>query len=103
MINLVYGWIAAGGLIVAALTLLLMFWQKTILDRDRRDEQQQETGKTSEILREVNEKLKCLDDKATKSNVRLESFLERLVVVEESTKSAHHRIDEIQKSKEEKP
>lgn len=89
-----YIWIAGGSLAVAVITVVLSGWQNNMARRDKRDEQQQELGKTSEILRGINDMLEKLDEKTTKSNERLECLDRRLVKVEESTKSAHHRIDE---------
>ena len=87
-------WVAVGGLIVAALSLILAFVQKKSGDKKQDHAEAEECGKTSEILRTVNDKLKSLDDKATRSEIRIEGFFERLVVVEQSAKQAHHRIDE---------
>lgn len=98
MANMALVWITAGSLVVAIITLIIAYSQKKGAERKIRDEQQQENGKTSEVLREIDTKLKNLDEKTTRSETRMENFFERLVVVEQSTKSAHKRIDDLEKN-----
>jgi septal ring factor EnvC (AmiA/AmiB activator) len=54
-----------------------------------------EDGKTSAILKSVNDKLGKLDEKMTRNDSRIESIMERVIAVEQSAKQAHHRIDEL--------
>ncbi len=54
-----------------------------------------EDGKTAEVLRQVNDKLKSITDQEAANTARIESVVERVVAVEQSTKQAHHRIDEL--------
>lgn len=81
-------WIALISVAVAALALLV-----TLLRGVRSDAR--EDGKTAEILREVNAKLKSITDQETANSVRMEDVIQRLVAVEQSAKQAHHRIDEL--------
>lgn len=54
-----------------------------------------EDGKTAEVLRQVNDKLKNITDQETANSARMEAIVERVVAVEQSAKQAHHRIDEL--------
>ena len=56
-----------------------------------------EDGKTAEVLREVNEKLKAITDQEAANSARMEDVIERLVAVERSDKEAHRRINELWK------
>jgi hypothetical protein len=91
--NAAYVWIAAGGLIVAALTLLLMYQQNQSAKQDKANSDAEESGKTSVILAGINQKLDDINKKQERSDAKQEAYLERLVVVEQSTKSAHLRIN----------
>lgn len=58
-----------------------------------------ESGKTSVILADIKDRLNSMFETQTRNDAKYEAKFEdyskRLVTVEESTKSAHHRIDEI--------
>jgi hypothetical protein len=81
-------WIALGGVAIAALTLIYAAL-KDIRHGANED------GKTSAILTSVNDSLGKLDEKMTRNEGRVEGVLERVIAVEQSTKQAHHRIDEL--------
>jgi hypothetical protein len=98
--------LAAGGLVVAFISLIVMIQQKASSDRTRRDEHQQEYGKTTEILCGLDRRLTELSigldkrlvlivDKMDASDLRLNDIYERVIRTEESVKQAHARIDEI--------
>lgn len=81
-------WLMIGSVAVSVLALIDML-------HVRSQGNAREDGKTAEILREVNEKLTAITDQEITNSGRIETIVERLVVVEQSTKQAHHRIDEI--------
>lgn len=81
-------WIALLSTTVAALALLV-----TLLGRMQSSAR--EDGKTAEVLRQVNDKLESITDQEAANSTRIETIVERVVAVEQSTKQAHHRIDEL--------
>jgi hypothetical protein len=81
-------WIALISTVVACLALLV-----TLL-RGMKSEAR-EDGKTAEVLRQVNGKLGSIAKQEATNSARIETIVERVVVVEQSTKQAHHRIDEL--------
>lgn len=81
-------WIAVGSLAVAALSLIIVLLKSLTSDA-------REDGKTAEVLRQVDGKLKDITDQIKDSNKAMGEVVERLGRVEESAKSAHHRIDEL--------
>lgn len=54
-----------------------------------------EDGKTAEVLKQVNEKLERITAQEAANSARIETIVERVAVVEQSAKEAHHRIDEL--------
>ncbi len=54
-----------------------------------------EDGKTAEVLRQVNGKLETISRQEAANSARIETIVERVVIVEQSTKQAHFRIDEL--------
>lgn len=84
----VQDWVALVSAGVAILALIDVF-------HARSQSSAREDGKTAEILREVDAKLKDIADQARDTGRKIEDMDKRLVKVEESTKSAHKRIDEI--------
>lgn len=81
-------WITLISTTVAALSLLI-----TLLGHLQSSAR--EDGKTAEVLRQVDGKLKSITDQEAANTARLESVAERVVAVEQSTRQAHHRIDEL--------
>ncbi|MGX8702085.1 hypothetical protein [Caproiciproducens sp.] len=81
-------WITLISAVVAALALLV-----TLLRGMQSDAR--EDGKTAEILRQVDGKLKSITDQEAANSARIETIVERVVAVEQSAKQAHHRIDEL--------
>lgn len=81
-------WIAVGSLAVAVLSLVVVLL-KSLTSAARED------GKTAEVLRQVDGKLKDITDQIRDTSKTLGEVVERLGKVEESTKSAHHRIDDL--------
>ena len=84
----VQNWIALVSALVALLALLI-----TLL-RGLRTEARQD-GKTTEVLRQVNDKLEAISRQEAANSARIEAIVERVVVVEQSAKQAHFRIDEL--------
>jgi predicted nucleic acid-binding Zn-ribbon protein len=95
MTDVAYVWIAAGGLVVALISLIVLIQQKASSERTRRDEHQQEYGKTTEILCGLDRQLITINGKMDASDLRLNDIYERVIRNEESVKQAHARIDEI--------
>jgi septal ring factor EnvC (AmiA/AmiB activator) len=95
MTDIAYVWIASGGLIVALISLIVMIQQKASSERIRQDEHQQEYGKTTEILCNLDKQLVVINGKLDASDIRLNDIYERVIRTEESVKQAHARIDEI--------
>jgi len=104
--DIAYMLLAAGGLVVAFISLVVMIQQKSSSDRTRRDEHQQEYGKTTEVLCQLDKRLTdaligidkrliSIVDKMDASDRRLDDIFERVIRTEESVKQAHARIDEI--------
>lgn len=83
-------WIALISAIVAALSLADVV-------HGHLQSSAREDGKTAEVLREVNEKLKAITDQEAANSARMEDVIERLVAVERSDKEAHRRISELWK------
>lgn len=81
-------WVALISALVAALALLVNLIRGM-------QSSAREDGKTAEILRQVNDKLKSITDQETANSARIEAVVERVVAVEQSAKQAHHRIDEL--------
>lgn len=81
-------WIALISALVAFLSLLV-----TLL-RSMRSQAKQD-GKTTEVLRQVNDKLENISRQEAANSARIEAIVERVVVVEQSAKQAHFRIDEL--------
>jgi small-conductance mechanosensitive channel len=81
-------WIALVSTLVAFLSLLV-----TLL-RSMRSQAKQD-GKTTEVLRQVNDKLENIARQEAANSARIEAIVERVVVVEQSAKQAHFRIDEL--------
>lgn len=79
-------WISLGGVSVAALALIYAALKDT-------RHKAREEGSTTVILSGINNKLGKLDERQTRYEGKQEAYLERLVTVEQSTKSAHKRID----------
>lgn len=75
-----------GGVFIAALTLIYSIYK----DSTRRAS---ENGKTSVILADIKTDIGDLRDAQKRQEGKQEAYLERLARVEESAKSAHHRID----------
>ncbi|WP_411677169.1 hypothetical protein [Caproicibacter sp.] len=84
----VQNWIALISASVAFLALLV-----TLL-RGMKSEAR-EDGKTAEVLRQVNSKLESITKQEAANSARIEAIVERVVVLEQSTKQAHFRIDEL--------
>jgi small-conductance mechanosensitive channel len=84
----IQNWIALISTLVALLSLLI-----TLL-RSMRSEARQD-GKTTEVLRQVNDKLENIAKQEAANSARIEAIVERVVVVEQSAKQAHFRIDEL--------
>ncbi|OCN02619.1 hypothetical protein [Caproicibacter fermentans] len=84
----VQNWIALISASVAFLALLV-----TLL-RGMKSEAR-EDGKTAEVLRQVNSKLEGITKQEAANSARIEAIVERVVVLEQSTKQAHFRIDEL--------
>lgn len=84
----VQNWIALISALVALLSLLV-----TLL-RGIRSEAR-EDGKTAEVLRQVNTQLENISKQEAANSARIETIVERVVIVEQSTKQAHFRIDEL--------
>lgn len=84
----VQSWIALASIIVAALSLLVALLRGMKSDA-------REDGKTAEVLRQVDDKLERISRQEAANSARIEVVVERLVVVEQSAKQAHHRIDEL--------
>ena len=82
-------WVSIGGVLIAALALIYSIYK----DATRKAG---EDGKTSVILTDIKGDIRDLRDAQTKQEGKQEAYLERLVAVEQSTKSAHHRIDGIE-------
>jgi hypothetical protein len=53
-----------------------------------------EGGKMTETLRNVGDKLQTISDSQIRFETKQDIYSERLTRAEESTKSAHHRIDD---------
>ena len=85
---MVQSWIALISAVVAALSLLVTLLRG--LQSNARED-----GKTAEVLRQVNDKLENISKQEAANSARIEVVVERVVKVEESTKQAHHRIDEL--------
>ena len=81
-------WIAVGSVVVAALSLAVTL-ARSLASSERED------GKTAEVLRQVDGKLKDIRDQVGQSAALLERTVERVTRVEESAKQAPHRIDEL--------
>ena len=81
-------WIALISTLVAFLSLLV-----TVL-RSMRSNARQD-GKTTEVLRQVNDKLENIAKQEAANSARIEAIVERVVIVEQSAKQAHFRIDEL--------
>lgn len=81
-------WIALISTSVAALSLLVALLRGMKSDA-------REDGKTAEVLRQVDDKLESITKQEAANSARIEVVVERLVVVEQSAKQAHHRIDEL--------
>lgn len=79
---------ACAGVFVAALALI----RSNIKDTKQNAA---EGGKTSVILKDIKDDIRDLRDAQNRQDGKQEAYLERLVAVEQSTKQAHHRIDEI--------
>lgn len=84
----VQNWIALISALVAFLALLV-----TLLRGMR--SQAREDGKATEVLRQVNAKLERITRQEAANSARIEAIVERVVVVEQSAKQAHFRIDEL--------
>ena len=85
---MVQSWIALISAVVAALSLLVTLLRGM-------QSSAREDGKTAEVLRQVNAKLEEIQKQETSNSARIETVIERVVVVEQSAKQAHHRIDEL--------
>lgn len=79
-------WIALLSGLTAVLSLIYIVVKDVLADA-------REGGKTSVILNDVNGKLAKIDERQGRFEAKQEAYLERLVAVEQSTKSAHHRLD----------
>lgn len=82
-------WISIGSVVVAALSLTYVIIKDSLNNA-------REGGKMSVIMKGVDDKLEEIKSKMERSEGRIETIAERLTRVEESTKSAHHRIDGIE-------
>lgn len=80
-------WLAFISVVVAALALLYGIFKDKLSGA-------KEQGKISVILSGIDNKLGDIKDWQNKYEGKQEVYLERLVAVEQSAKSAHHRLDE---------
>mgnify|MGYP006875891515 CR=1 FL=1 len=86
----VQDWVALISVVVAALALGDTFFSRS-------QSNAREDGKTAEILREVNEKLKDITDQQTINNTQMQEVIQRLALVEKSDADAHRSIGELWK------
>ena len=98
-------------LIFVIIGILITFWgtnhQNKSSDKEMEEEEHERIRKEATEQTELKVSLQSIDKKVTKIGTDIEdlkksqdAFNRRLIVVEESTKSAHHRIDRIEGKKE---
>ena len=87
--------IALCALVVSALSVLIVVRKTT---RSGAAAQAKTEAMLEQLLRDV----KAIREELTSMRARTDALVERVVVVEQSSKSAHHRLDDVMQLLEEK-